>query len=47
MYTLQPDRVGLVVIKHDGHIIFVIEVKSPGCGDEVFVSEEAGGQICT
>jgi hypothetical protein len=43
MYTLWPDMV--VVLQHEGRMIFVIEVKSPGKGDEVFSSENAGGQI--
>jgi hypothetical protein len=43
IYILRPDMV--MVLKHTGRIFFVIEVKSPGKGDEVFGSENAGGQI--
>jgi hypothetical protein len=35
----------VVLLEHDGRIIFVIEVKSPGKDDEVFSSENAEGQI--
>jgi hypothetical protein len=43
LYTLRPDMV--VVLRHEGRMIFVIEVKSPGKENEVFSSENTGGQI--